>query len=95
VSAGRETIGLAFLSLMIVSTDAAVRRFMRFSVMATQGHSIIPGQLEAALRNGRPASVTFVECSKIVSGMSTGAYIASRLRWEAMQWRFELLFRPF
>jgi hypothetical protein len=28
--------------------------------MDTQGHSIIPGQLEVALRNGRPASVTVV-----------------------------------
>jgi len=41
--------------------------------MDTQGHSIIPEQLEAAMRNGRPASVTGMKRSKISSGVSNEA----------------------
>jgi hypothetical protein len=36
-------------------------------VLVIQGHSIIPRQLEATLRNGRPASAAVDERSNIVS----------------------------
>lgn len=38
--------------------------------MVTQGHSIIPGRLEAALRHGRPATGSGAERSKIDFVMS-------------------------
>ena len=66
------------LDFILTSLEQSCCRQANFKEV-TQGHSIIPGQLGAALQNGRAVSATGLKRSKIFSFVSTASQEVSHL----------------